>query len=70
MANPFERADALYCVLVNGEGQHSLWPGFLAAPQGWSQVFGQANRQACLDYVRDHWSDMRPLSVRPVADCV
>ncbi|MFE1841847.1 MbtH family NRPS accessory protein, partial [Streptomyces sviceus] len=26
MANPFENDEASYFVLVNDEGQHSLWP--------------------------------------------
>ena len=30
--NPFEDPDANYLVLVNDEGQHSLWPVFAAVP--------------------------------------
>jgi len=26
MTNPFETEDGEFCVLVNDEGQHSLWP--------------------------------------------
>ncbi len=36
MTNPFEDTDArYYCVLVNAKGQHSLWPVFVAVPEGW-----------------------------------
>ncbi|MEU7735437.1 MbtH family protein, partial [Streptomyces griseus] len=28
MTNPFEDEDGTYLVLVNDEGQHSLWPAF------------------------------------------
>ena len=35
MTNPFEDADALYLVLVNDEGQYSLWPAGTAVPAGW-----------------------------------
>ncbi len=64
MSNPFDQADAAFLVLCNQEGQHSIWPAFLPAPAGWSCVFGPAERQACLDYVDTHWTDMRPASLR------
>ena len=35
MTNPFEDVEALYLVLVNDEGQHSLWPAGIAVPDGW-----------------------------------
>lgn len=63
MTNPFEAEDGKYLVLVNDEGQHSLWPEFLAVPAGWVRVFGGAGRQSCLDYVNVHWTDMRPNSL-------
>ena len=63
MTNPFEDADGRYLVLVNDEGQHSLWPAHLATPPGWRQAFGAAARQDCLDYVDEHWTDMRPTSL-------
>jgi MbtH protein len=33
--NPFEDPDAEYLVLINDEGQHSLWPVFADVPDGW-----------------------------------
>ncbi len=67
MTNPFEDAeDAAFLVLRNDEGQYSLWPGFVEAPSGWAVVLEQAGKQACLDYVNSHWSDMRPNSLRAV----
>jgi len=62
--NPFENADGRYLVLVNDEDQHSLWPAELDVPAGWRQVFGEAGRAECLDYVNEHWTDMRPKSLR------
>jgi MbtH protein len=61
--NPFEDKDASYYVLVNDEGQHSLWPVFAEVPAGWTIAHGQATREACLEYVNEHWTDMRPLSL-------
>ena len=44
MANPFEDDGIEYQVLVNNEGQHSLWPTFRRAPDGWSAVESARNR--------------------------
>lgn len=63
MTNPFENPDANYLVLVNDEGQHSLWPVFADVPDGWKTVFGEAPRQECLDYIEAFWTDMRPKSL-------
>ncbi|GHD54302.1 MbtH family protein [Streptomyces galbus] len=63
MSNPFENADGTFLVLVNEEGQHSLWPSFAEVPAGWTVVLGQSDRQTCLAYVEEHWTDMRPLSL-------
>lgn len=63
MTNPFDDEDGSFLVLVNDEGQHSLWPNFVTVPAGWKTVFGESTRQACLDYVEKHWTDMRPNSL-------
>lgn len=63
MTNPFDDEDASYVVLVNDEGQHSLWPTFVDVPAGWTVVFGEADRAACLRYVEENWTDMRPKSL-------
>lgn len=61
--NPFDNAEGSFLVLVNDEGQHSLWPAAIDVPAGWSVVFGESGRQECLDYVEEHWTDMRPKSL-------
>ncbi|MFG2126905.1 MbtH family protein [Streptomyces sp. NPDC048751] len=63
--NPFEDENGVYLVLINDEGQHSVWPSFAALPKGWTVVLNEASRQECIDYVNEHWTDMRPLSLRP-----
>lgn len=62
-SNPFENPDGVYSVLVNDEGQHSLWPDFVDIPAGWTRVHGPGGRQECLDYVESHWTDLRPKSL-------
>jgi uncharacterized protein YbdZ (MbtH family) len=63
MTNPFEDDDREYCVLVNGEGQHSLWPCFRSIPVGWNAVGPRGNRKECIDWIESNWTDMRPLSL-------
>lgn len=63
MTNPFEDESGKYHVLVNDEGQHSLWPCFVTVPQGWRIVHESDSRAACLDYINKNWTDMRPKSL-------
>ncbi|MGH3520222.1 MAG: MbtH family protein [Haloechinothrix sp.] len=61
--NPFEDPKGHFFVLVNDEGQHSLWPSFVDVPAGWTVVFGEDSRDACLAYVEANWTDLRPASL-------
>ncbi|MCX4523191.1 MbtH family protein [Streptomyces anulatus] len=63
MTNPFEDEDGAYLVLVNDEGQHSLWPAFAEVPAGWTVAHPEDTRQACLYYVERNWTDLRPKSL-------
>ncbi len=63
MSNPFDDEHGTFLVLANEENQHSLWPESAEPPPGWRSVFGPGPRQACLDYVEAHWTDMRPASL-------
>ncbi len=63
MRNPFDDDDAQFYVLINEEGEHSLWPVFASVPSGWTIAYGPSARQACLGYVESHWTDMRPQSL-------
>jgi MbtH protein len=63
MANPFEDPDASYRVLVNHEGQHSLWPASQPTPKGWTVVHDTDSRASCLEYIEKNWTDMRPMSL-------
>ncbi|WP_027468174.1 MbtH family protein [Deefgea rivuli] len=60
----FDREDGTFKVLVNHEDQYSLWPDFKAVPGGWTDTGVKGNKQHCLDYVKQTWTDMRPLSLR------
>ncbi|MFB8139933.1 MbtH family protein [Streptomyces parvus] len=61
--NPFEDPDGVYLVLINDEGQHSLWPSFAEVPEGWTVALQETDRQQALDYINTNWTDMRPKSL-------
>lgn len=63
MANPFDNEDGTFLALINEEGQYSLWPAFADVPAGWEIVHGEDTRQACLAFIEENWTDMRPKSL-------
>ncbi|PZT73554.1 MULTISPECIES: MbtH family protein [unclassified Streptomyces] len=66
--NPFDDPEGRFLVLVNDEGQHSLWPSFADVPAGWSVALDENSREACLEYVESHWTDLRPRSLAASMD--
>lgn len=68
MTNPFEDEQASYLVVVNAEGQHSLWPQSIDVPAGWTIRHGPTGRSDALAYVDENWRDMRPLSLQRLMD--
>ena len=63
MRNPFDDEEGEFCVLMNDEEQYSLWPTFKDVPAGWTAVGPRGARHLCLDYIEEHWTDMRPRSL-------
>ena len=60
-----EREDTTtYKVVVNHEEQYSIWPADRSNPLGWTDAGKSGSKQECLDYVKEVWTDMRPLSLR------
>jgi MbtH protein len=64
LSTPFEDPHAGYLALVNDEGQYSVWPAAADVPAGWRVALGESGRQACLDHIEAHWTDMRPAGLR------
>jgi MbtH protein len=54
----------IYKVVVNHEEQYSLWPAGLENAAGWSDAGKVGTREECLAYIKEVWTDMRPLSLR------
>ena len=50
-----------YKVVVNREQMYSIWPADRENPLGWKEVGKVGEKQACLDYIEDVCTDMRPL---------
>ena len=42
---------SMHKVLLNEQGQYSLWPALKTAPSGWSQVGPIGDRDVCLGYI-------------------
>ena len=62
--NNSEEIVELHLVLKNCEEQYSLWPDYKEVPPAWKKVFGPKPKEDCLKYVKENWTDMRPLSLR------
>jgi MbtH protein len=67
MTNLLEEENGTYVALINDEGQYSLWPNFIEIPAGWTVDRGPGSRQACLDHINQHCTDMRPRSLSILA---
>ena len=64
-----EREDTTtYKVVVNHEEQYSIWPADRENALGWRDAGKIGQKQECLDYIKEVWTDMRPLSLRRSMD--
>jgi MbtH protein len=54
----------IYKVVVNHEEQYSIWPASRENALGWRDAGKNGLKQECLDYIKEVWTDMRPLSLR------
>lgn len=56
--------NTIFEVMINHEEQYSIWPSYKQIPAGWTAVGKQGKKEECLAYIEEHWTDMRPLSLR------
>jgi MbtH protein len=54
----------IYNVVVNHEEQYSIWPTYRDLPLGWRAAGKSGKKAECLEYIKEVWTDMRPLSLR------
>ena len=63
--NNDERKDkTIYKVVVNHEEQYSISPAQRENPLGWNDAGKSGLKEECLAYIKEVWTDMRPLSLR------
>ena len=60
----------IYKVVVNHEEQYSIWPAYRDNPLGWSDGGKSGTKEECLVYIKEVWTDMRPLSLRKKMEAV
>jgi len=53
-----------YKVVVNHEEQYSIWLVDRENPLGWFDAGKSGLKSECLEYIKEVWTDMRPLSLR------
>lgn len=53
-----------YKAVVNHEEQYSIWPADRKNPLGWKDTGKVGPKAECLEYIKEVWTDMRPLSLR------
>jgi len=63
-SDPDREDTTVYKVVVNHEEQYSIWPDYKEIPLGWKAVGKGGLKPECLAYIKEVWTDMRPLSLR------
>jgi MbtH protein len=53
-----------YKVVLNHEEQYSIWPAERENAPGWRDAGKTGTKEECLAYIKEVWTDMRPLSLR------
>lgn len=64
MISEEQEDERIYKVVVNHEEQYSIWFADREIPSGWKDVGKEGKKSECLDYIKEVWTDMRPLSLR------
>jgi len=62
--DPETEDTTIYKVVLNQEEQYSIWPASRENPLGWEDAGRTGSKADCLTYVKEVWTDMRPLSLR------
>ena len=59
-----EEDTTIYKVVLNHEEQYSIWAAHRPNPAGWRDAGKSGGKAECLAYIKEVWTDMRPLSLR------
>ena len=58
----------IYNVVISDEEEYSIWFEYREIPYGWRSAGKTGTKQECLEYIKEVWTDMRPLSLRKKMD--
>ena len=64
MSNDEQEDKTIYKVVLNHEEQYSIWPADRENALGWNDAGKTGTKAECLAYIKEVWTDMRPLSLR------
>jgi MbtH protein len=64
MSSNEDNDNTIYKVVVNHEEQYSIWPADRENGLGWNDAGYSGTKAECLAYIKEVWTDMRPLSLR------
>ncbi|MEW8028773.1 MAG: MbtH family NRPS accessory protein [Candidatus Thiodiazotropha sp.] len=53
-----------YKVVINHEGQYSVWHNTKDNPIGWKDIGVVGTKEDCLEHIKIVWTDMVPYSVQ------
>jgi MbtH protein len=63
-AMSWDHPETRFDVVINDEGQYSIWPDYKEVPQGWKKADMHGRKEECLTYIEQNWQDLRPLSLQ------
>jgi uncharacterized protein YbdZ (MbtH family) len=63
-SDPEKEDITIYKAVMNHEEQYSIWPDYKELPLGWKHTGKTGLKAECLAYIKEVWTDMRPLSLR------
>ena len=64
MSSNEDNDNTIYKVVLNHEEQYSIWPADRENALGWNDAGYSGTKAECLAYIKEVWTDMRPLSLR------
>lgn len=64
MSRDEQEDTTIYKVVLNHEEQYSIWRADRENALGWRDAGKTGRKEECLAYIKEVWTDMRPLSLR------
>jgi MbtH protein len=64
MNDDSEADETIYKVVLNHEEQYSIWEARREIPLGWRDAGKTGSKFECLGFIKEVWTDMRPLGLR------